>query len=73
MDDVKYSSDSARQDMQNILDFLRKEKESAGNSEKGRAISVALTQLEIASMCMIRSFFADVPYSPMNKLKPATE
>lgn len=62
-----------REKMNDILTELRSQKEQAGQSEKGRALAVAITQMEIASMCMIRTFFADQPYSPLNKLKPAND
>ena len=60
-----------RRSLDEVLTLLRQEKNKAANVEKSRAIAVAITQLEIASMCTIRSFFADEPYSPMQILKKA--
>ncbi len=51
------------------LVLLREEKDKAHTVEQSRAISVAITQLEIASMCAVRSFYATEPYTPLKKLK----
>ena len=58
-----------RQKLEDILGLLRQEAFSAGHTEKARAIKIAITQLEVASMCIIRSFFAEKPYSPLTKLQ----
>ncbi len=58
-----------REKLDRILVLLREEKAQATTAEKGRAVSTAITQLEIASMCVVRSFFATEPYSPKQLLK----
>lgn len=73
MDAQQTTEDALRNYFAEILRILRNDQVTAGHSEKGRALSIAITQTEIASMCTIRSFFANEPYSPLNKLKPANE
>ena len=63
MDSKDIPGREVRERMNEILALMRKEQEAAGRSERGRAIAVAITQLEIASMCMVRSFYADTAYS----------
>lgn len=71
MESEEHKQDEMRRKLHEVLNQLREDKRMAGNTEKGRAVSIAITQLEMASMCIIRSFFADKEYSPMMKLKPA--
>ena len=65
--------DEIRKHLNEVLLLLRQRQTEAGQSPKGRAISIAVTELEKTSMVVIRSFFADEPYSPLQKLKPANE
>lgn len=62
-----------RQHLSEILEILRAEQGAAGKSEVGRAISIACTDFEKVSMVIIRSFFADKPYSPLQLLQPKAE
>lgn len=70
MDIQQTTDDALRDHFSEILRILRNDQVTAGHTEKGRAISIAITQTELASMCTIRSFFADQPYSPLQKLQP---
>lgn len=67
---MEREQDALRNHFNEILTILREWEATMERGEKTRAVSIAKTQTEIASMCTIRSFFADVPYSPLNKLKP---
>lgn len=62
MDNVEIKGKEAREKMDELLTIMRKEKEAVGRSPRGRAIAVAITQLELASMAMVESFYADTPY-----------
>jgi hypothetical protein len=70
MDDAKQQE--VREALDKVLTLLREQKTTQSLSqEKGRAVSIAITEVEKASMCVIRSFFADEEYSPLKKLAPA--
>lgn len=62
--------DQIRMHLDAALRLLREQSKVVVN-ERGRATKVAITQLELASMAAVRSFFADEEYSPMKKLKAA--
>ncbi len=53
-----------------VLTELRTNRQNYGQSPQGRATNVAITQFELASMAVIRSFYADEEYSPLLKLEP---
>lgn len=64
----------AREHMDLVLQILRKRRAELTPGETGgRELSEAITFFETGSMWMIRSLFADKDYSPLTRLKPATE
>lgn len=67
--------EKARTLMDQVLQLLREDRDIRANAKQsgGRELSEAITNFETGSMYMIRSLFADHPYSPMLKLKPAEE
>jgi len=62
-----------RKHLAEVLEILRAEQTAAGRSEVGRGVSIAITEFEKTSMVVIRSFFADKPYSPLQLLQPKAE
>jgi len=66
--------EQARVHMDVVLNLLRdKRSQLQPGHFGGRELSEAITQLETGCMWMIRSLFADQPYSPLTRLQPATE
>lgn len=65
------TQEKLRTELSSILEVLRAEQKAAGMSSVGRAVSIAVTDFEKVSMVIIRSFFANEPYSPLQKLRPA--
>lgn len=65
--------DKARQLLDQALQLLREDRDIRVNAKQsgGRELSEAITNFETGSMFMIRSLFADQPYTPMLKLQPA--
>jgi hypothetical protein len=64
----------ARVYMNLVLDVLREKRSQLQSGQPGgRELSEAITLFETGCMWMIRSQFADQPYSPLTRLKPATE
>jgi hypothetical protein len=62
--------DRTRQRLGKIIDDLRESAKNVGQSPRGRAINIAITEMEKVSMVVIRSFYADEPYDPRKKLQP---
>ena len=65
----------ARGHMDLVLQILRKERHDRltdvhNVKPGGRELSEAITHFETGCMFMIRSLFADKPYSPLTRLKP---
>ena len=54
-----------------VLTELRTNRQNYGQSPQGRATNVAITQFELASMVVIRSFYAEEEYSPLQRLQKA--
>lgn len=76
MNDQADAQNVIRSHFAGVLQALRELQEiekQKGPSETGRALAIAITQTEIASMCSIRSFFATEPYNPEQKLQPKNE
>ena len=67
MDNVDIKGKEVREKMDEILELMRKEQELVGRSPRGRAIAVAITELEKASMAMVESFYADTPYKAVGR------
>ena len=66
--------EQARVHMDVVLNLLRdKRSQLQPGHFGGRELSEAITQFETGCMWMIRSLFADQPYSPLTRLQPATE
>lgn len=64
----------AREHMDLVLQILRKKRaDLLPNDPGGRELSEAITLFETGCMWMIRSLFADKPYSPMQRLKPVNQ
>lgn len=65
--------DKARGLMDQVLQVLREDRDIRTNAQQSgaRELSEAITCFETGSMYMIRSLFADQPYTPMLKLQPA--
>lgn len=65
--------DKARQLLDQALQLLREDRDVRANAKQsgGRELSEAITSFETGCMFMIRSLFADQPYTPMLKLQPA--
>lgn len=63
--------DKVREHLDAALKLMREEAQSV-NGLRSRAAKIGVTQLELASMACIRSFFAEEEYSPLKKLQPAS-
>lgn len=61
-----------RESLSKTLEILRAEQQAAGRSGVGRQLAIAVTDYEKVCMVIIRSFFADKPYSPLQLLQPKT-
>jgi len=66
--------EQARVHMDVVLNLLRDKRSQLNPGQPGFwEVSEAITQFETGCMWMIRSLFADQPYSPLTRLQPATE
>jgi len=67
--------EKARDLMDQVLQLLREDRDIRAVSKVpgGRELSEAITCFEDGSMWMIRSLYADVPYTPKLKLTAAAE
>jgi hypothetical protein len=67
--------EKARELADQLLQTLREDRDIRANAKQvgGRELSEAITCFENGSMWMIRSLYADVPYTPKLKLAPAAD
>lgn len=63
--------DESRELMDKVLKLLREERDSRQRGTGAREIAEAITNFETGCMWMIRSEFAEEPYSPLLRLKKA--
>lgn len=65
MSKISAEVEQAAQQLNRALELLRQRRDKAGQSEEGRRLSAALTQLELGCMMMNQSQFSGHPYTPI--------